>query len=124
MPAGLDLPGPQEPWPPFGGRELCPPSTGLIPDTTISTYGRLLAPEELFDTIAETCIDPEITNEIADDINHHRRRLFFYAFVKYFDCAEQLRELQFCYVFIPGDQNTGYGGNWALAGSKEYNKHT
>lgn len=75
---------------------------GLIPEHESPMYGRLLAPGELNGQISQKCVSPAITEEVANGIRDHKFRLYFYASLKYFDCADQERELQFCYVFMPG----------------------
>ena len=99
------------------------PSAGLVPEHESPIHGRILAPGQLNGLIYEPCVSPAITEKVADGIQKHKLRLYFYASLKYFDFTDIERELQFCYSFVPAPPETGYPGNWVLAGPKEYNKH-
>jgi hypothetical protein len=102
------------------------PDYGIPPDfpgaTVPPILGRVLSPGERNGKIELPCWDPQITVGIFEEIQAHNATLFFYASLKYFDFADQERELQFCYLYLPKTERSPE--QWVLGGPVGYNKHT
>ena len=93
----------------------------LSDEGNIPIHGRVLSPGE---SNAEVCFRywQAINQETFEAVQRGESHVYFYASLKYFDFADQERELQFCYVCRRGEDSSLW--KWVLAGPKEDNKHT
>jgi len=105
--------------PDYGDRQPYPnfPKDGaiLVPNATIPAHREFCGPDKK---------PVAFTQEILQDIRDGKLCLFFYGFMKYEDAFGGKHETRFCQKYFVLKGMNYFSGDFRIAGSEAYNKHT